>query len=205
MPTGEIYQLFKHFPPGRGTGGHVGVVVPHELDAGEVHGFQGLEIRIPAIGFHQVISNHLGLAHAGGRAVGRIAGVGHQHLVSGIEEGEGQEQNTLLGTHQGLDFGGRVQLNTIPLGIPVRNGLTQFGNAHITLIAVGILLLGALAKGLDGFGRRSSVRGADSQVDDRVQALGGTLCVDLGYLLVLDGEVILLDRKGSVGGLDNHD
>ena len=67
--------------------------------------------------------------------------------------------------------------------------------------AVFLRIFGHRLQGLAG---RRPVRGADPQVDDRVQALRRTLGVEPGYLLVLDGKVILLDGERSFCGFYDH-
>ena len=202
--AGEGYQLLEHIPACRCSGGHVGIVGPHELDPAEVHGLQLVEVRVPAVLFQKVVLHHLRFAHEGSRCVGGIARVGNQHLVTLVEEREGEKQDAFLGTHERLDLTGGVQLHAIPALVPGGNGMTEFGDAHIALIAVYTGAVRALGQGLNGLGRRRAVGRADTQVDDRVLTPGDTLCRKASDFLVLNGEVVLLYGERSFCWFDDH-
>ena len=200
----EGHQFFHHVAAGGGSGGHVGVIHPHELYAGKVHGIEGVEVRIPAVGGNQVVVQDLSLAHPGGRRIGGISGIGHQHFVAGIQEGQGQQEDALLGAHERLDFSVRVQGDAIPAGVPAGNGLAEFWNTGIALIAMGSGPTGTCRKRLHGLRGRGAVRRADSEVHHRVFPGSRPFSVEPGDFLVFDGEVIFLDGKGSSGGFNDH-
>ena len=204
VPTAEIGDLRVKFLRRAGTRGHARIVGPHHFHAGEVHRLQGVKIRHPALFGHEVILDHFRFGNPGGRRIGGIARIRDQHLVAGVEEGERDQEDTLLGTRQGLDFGSRIQRHAIVAGVPVGEGLAKFGKAHVALVAMDTVLHGRLRDDLQGGPGRSSVGGTDSEVDDGVFTAGGALPVELGHLPVLDGEEILFDGLSPLGRLDDH-
>ena len=201
---GKGHQFFKYFPPGGGAGGHVGVVHPHELDTGKVHSLQFRKIRIPAAFLREVVFHQLCLAHEGGRCIRRVAGVRHQHFVAGIEKGQRQQEDALLGAGERLDFGRGIQGHAVPLLVPIGHGLPEFRYAGVALVAVHAVLPGAAAEGLHGLRGRRPVRRADAQVDHRVQSFRRAFLIKPGNFPVLAGKIIFLHRKGSAGGSNNH-
>ena len=194
VAAGKVHQLFEDILPGRGSRGHVGIIGPHDLYAREVQLPEGLEVRVPAVGLHQVVGDDPGLAQAGGRCVGGIAGIGHQHPVAGIQKGQRQQKDALFGAHQGLNLGGGVQVHAVPRAVPVGHGFAKLRKAGVSLVAVVAGVAGAAAEGLHGLVRRGSVRRPDPQVDDRVQATGGPVGIERGDFPVLEGEIVFFHR-----------
>ena len=204
MATAEIGDLRVKFLRRTGARGHTRIVGPHHLHAGEVHRLQGVEIRHPALFGHEVVLDDLRLRDLGGRRIGGIARIRDQHLVAGVEEGERNQEDTLLGARQGLDFGPRIQRHAVIAGVPVGKGLAKFGKAHVTLVAMDTVQYGRLRDDLQGGPGRGSVGGTDPEVDDGVLPAGGALLVEFGHFPVLDGEEILFDGLSPLGRLDDH-
>ena len=204
VTAAEIHQALIQLRGGLGSGGHTGIVGPHQFDAFQIHLFQSVEVRIPAVFFQQVVLHNTGIHHIGGRCIGGITGVRNQHAVSRIQESQGDEEDTFLGTGEGLDLGGRIQRHAIISLIPGGKTFPQFGDADIALIPVHAVFLGIVGHRLQGFAGRCPVRGADAQVDDGVQALRRAPGIETGHLLVLDGKVILLDGERSFCGFYDH-
>ena len=96
MAACEINKTLVGLHAGITTCGHVGIVGPHELYLGEVHLLQLFEVRLPSVVLHEVVVHHLGAENLAQRGVGGIAGVGHEHLLAGVNEGEGYMQYALL-------------------------------------------------------------------------------------------------------------
>ena len=201
VPAAEVHQPAVEFRIGRRSRGHIGVVRPHHLHPAQVHRLQRLEIRLPAKGFHQVVAHDFRFAQAGGGIVGRISRIRHQHLVARVQEGQRDDQDSLFGARQRLDFGRWIQRHPIPARIPVREGFPQFGDAHIGLIGVHSVAHGGGAQGIDGRLRRTPVRGPYAKID---HGLGAAVRVHPGDLLVLHRKVVFLDATGAICWLNDH-
>ena len=60
-------------------------------------------------------------------------------------------EDALLGADERLYLCGRGEFHTIPLLIEPGHSLSEFGDAHCGLIAMGISSLGHFAQSFDGF------------------------------------------------------
>ena len=182
----------------------MGIIDPHELDARKVASFEGFEIGLPVTFLAEVVGQDTGFRQPGGRGVGRIARVRHEHAVARVEEGQGDEQDALFRAHQRLDFARGVQADAIVTAVPGCERFPQGVEADIALVGVDIGPPCAFRQGVYGGLGRHSVGGADAQVDDGGQAGFRIAAVDGGNLLELAGKIVFLDCFGPFGGLDDH-
>ena len=109
VAAGEIHQFLVGLSARGGSGRHVGIVAPEEFHSFEVHVLQFLKVRLPVVLGSEIIVHHLAAEEAGERGVGRIAGIRDEHLLAGIDEGEGGVENALFGADERLDFSLGVQ------------------------------------------------------------------------------------------------
>ena len=191
----KLDQTSKQLDRGVGAGRHVGVVDPHEFDAVERQRLELIEVGLPPVLLVEVVGEDFGLGQPAHRAVSGVAGVGYQHPVAGVEEGEADVQDALFRADERLNFALGVEFYAIPAGIPVGKSLPQFGNAHVGLVAVGVGAPALGAERLDGIGVGRPVGAPDAQADD-VETLG----VESGNLFELAREVVFAYLVYPVGG-----
>ena len=191
--AGKLYDAFVEFPGSPAARWHVGIVGPHHLHTGEVHGLQLPEIRLPAVLLQKIVIDNLLPQEFGQRRVSRISGIGHQHFVPGIAERQRNMQDALLAANQRLYLRGGIKLHAVPATIESRHGFTKLGNAHCGLIAVRVVASGLAAQHVNRGGRRRHVGTADGQRDDVL-----AFCVETGHLFQFATEVVLLYEIQSV-------
>ena len=63
VATGKVNQLGIKLRSSLSAGGHARIVGPHHLDAGEIHCLKGIEVRIPAVLFKQIVLENFRLNH----------------------------------------------------------------------------------------------------------------------------------------------
>ena len=205
MLLAEGHQPLVQLRRRLGTGRHARIVGPHELDLAQVHRLERLEIRLPSVFRREVIVDDLRADHPGCGGIGRITGVRHQHLITGVDISHGNQQDAFLGAGQRLDFLVRIEGHAIIAGIPFRESLAQGRKPFVVLVAMAAGAHGRFGQfGKRGHGRRT-VRRADAQVDDRIFSASLAGLGEGVDFTVLTGEIILLDTGGPVGGLDIHD
>ena len=204
MSSAEIHQSGIQVLRRRSACRHVRIVGPHDLDSAQVHLLQSIEIRLPAVFFAEVICHNLRLDQFRRRRVCRITRIRHQNLVSLVQKSQGDQQYGFLGADQRLYFCLRVELYSIPAGIPLGESLAQLRQADIALVGVAAGLEGRGAEGADGLLRRHPVWRADAEIDDRLLACSLTRSIHGCDLLELAREVIFLDRFGPVCWADYH-
>ena len=123
---------------------------------------------------------HVGPADDGGVHVDGIGGVGREHDVAGIQHGEAQMGEPLLGTDggNGLRFG--IEMHVVAAGVEIADGLAQIRNAAGNGIAVIHGLAGRFAQFVhDEFGRRQ-IGIAHGQVNN-VDVLLAELLLDVSH------------------------
>ena len=153
--AGEVHQLPVQPGGGVGSGGHIGVVGPHQLHAAQVHLLQFVEVGHPAVLLLQVVVHHFRSQYLAQRGVGGITGIGNQHLLAGIDEGERDVQDAFFGADERLYLRAGVEVHVVPLLVPAGKTLTQFGDADVGHIAVSVGVAGGFTKGVYGlFGGR---------------------------------------------------
>ncbi len=81
---------------GRCPGGHVRIVHPHHLHAGEVKPLQFLPIRLPCMLFIQDIGHNRGAGEMGDGRIGRVTGIGNKHGVAGVQKRHCHIDHTLF-------------------------------------------------------------------------------------------------------------
>ena len=113
MTAGKIHKPRIKFRSSLSTCRHAGIVGPHHLDAGEIHCLKGIEVRIPAVLFKQIVLENFRLNHQCSGVVSRITRVRNQHLVPLVQEGKHNKQNALLGAGEGLNLASGIKSNAI--------------------------------------------------------------------------------------------
>ena len=197
VTTGKLDKAFEETRCGSGAGGHVGIVQEHHLHAAEIALFESLEVGHPAVFFRQeVVVDHTA-GQFDGRCVGGVSGVGHQHLVAGVDVCLTQVAEPLFRTVEGQDFGGRVERDAVSGGVPVGNRLQEHLFAFVVGISVNVSILGSLIEGFNHGGVRGQVGAADTEVDDVVS--GTAHGVDLSQFF---RKVVFLDLAEPVGHFD---
>ena len=63
VTAGKIHKPRIKFRSSLSTCRHAGIVGPHHLDAGEIHCLKGIEVRIPAVLFKQIVLENFRLNH----------------------------------------------------------------------------------------------------------------------------------------------
>ena len=195
VPLREVHQFFVGFATRVGTRGHVRIIAPKDFHARQVHLFQGIEIRLPSVFGQQVVVGDLLPEQFAERGVGGIAGVGHQHPVAGIGEGERHVQDAFLGADERLDFAVRVQVHAVPAFVECGHGAAQFRDAHGGLVAMRVGLVCFFTQCLDGLRRRGHVGASDSQADDVL-----AFRVHASHFFELHREVVFFHGGQPVGG-----
>ena len=114
LAAGKVDQALIQLGRGIGTGGHVGIVGPHELHTAEVHTLQLLEVGHPSILLLEVVVHHLGTEQTAQRGVGGVARIRHEHLFARVHESQRHVQYTLLGANEWLYLALGVELHAVP-------------------------------------------------------------------------------------------
>ena len=196
MAACKIHQPLIGIHPRVAAGGHVGIVGPHQLHPAEVHRLQLVEVGLPPVVLTQVVVHYPRAENLAERGVGGIAGIGHEHTVAGVDEGEGDMEDALLAANEWQHLFGRVECHAIPPLIEIGHGTAQFRCSHRGLVAMGVGAPCHLAERRDGFLRRRHVGTSYGEADD-VAPLGIEAC----HLLEFTAEVVFLHQTESVGGL----
>ena len=186
--AGKGHQPFVGLHAGRCSRGHVGIVHPHQA-TGPLGIFENLlqqsEVWLPVVLLLQLVGHGDDAEQLAQRRVGGIAGIGHQHIVAGVDEGERRVEDALLRAYQRQNFLGRVEVDAIPPPIEAGHGLAQLRRALRGLVAVSRGVVGHLAQLVDGLFRRRHVGAANGQTDDVLPS-----GIQLGHLLQLAAEVV---------------
>ena len=197
VAASEIYDFLQELARGGGSGRHMGIIHPHQLNALQRELLQGLEIGLPAVFLLQVVGEDFRLDELADGGIRRISRVRNQDAVAGVEEGQGGMENPLLRTDERKDFALGVEGDAIAAGIPVGHRAAHFGDACVGLIAVGIRAARGVAEGFDDLGGRHAVGASDAQGDD-VAPLG----VEPGDLAEFAREIVFLYGVYAVGGVN---
>ena len=104
---------------------HIRIVGPHQFHLREIHLLKLLEIRLPAVVLPQVVVHDLRPEDLRERGIGGVTGIGHQHLVAGIHEGEGDMEDTLLGADERQHLRIAVDVDTHQRPIVLPSGRLQ--------------------------------------------------------------------------------
>ena len=153
------------------AGGHVGIVEPQEANGAALCfrlGGEDLErggLGVVAVGLGQGVGHRVAAGEAGGRGVGRVAGVGHEGRVARIEVGEREEATSLLAAEQWDDALHRHLHAKIAAQV-VGHGRGQLGNAAVGLVTEAPLLSCPAAHGVDDAVGGRQVGTAHAEVDD---------------------------------------
>ena len=197
MPACEIHKSLVCLHPRIAASGHVGIVCPHQFHPRQVHLLQLLEVGLPSVVLHEVVVHHLRSENLAQRGVGGITGIGHEHFLAGIDEGESDVEYALLRTDKWLNLCGGIEFNSIPSLIEIRHCLAQLGCSHRGLITMSVGAACHLAQCLYCLFRRWHVGTANGKTDD-VLALGVHLC----HLFQLPAEVIFAYERKPLGRLN---
>ena len=144
--TCEAHQTLVGLAAGAATCRHVGIVGPHQFHTREVHPLQFVEVGLPTVVLAQVVVHNLRTENLRERRVSGIAGIGHQHLVAGIDEGQRDVQDALLRADERQNLGFRVEVDVVPALVESGHRRAQLGRTHRGLVAVGCWVVGHLAE-----------------------------------------------------------
>ncbi len=173
---------------------HVGVVDKHHLHAFQPGALDRFKVRIEIRLLVECVSDHLSARQTHGRRVGRVAGIGHQHLVARIQERHADVHDALFRADQRQHLRVVVQFGAVPLPIPVGKGLAQNGFALVGHVFVHVGALCFLRESFDNRGVGRQVGTAHGQFDD-LTARGR---FDFGYLAKTAREIVLPDAVQTV-------
>ena len=162
VTTCEIYDSLVEFLRGRRSRRHIRIVRPQHFDSRQIHLLERLEIRLPLLFRTEPVRDHLRLAQQRRGGIGRIPRVRDKDLVTGIEERQREDENSLFRPDKRLDFSRRVEGHAIIALIPAGKSLPQFGNARIALVGMDPGFGRLIRKCLDCGKRRHAVRCPDS-------------------------------------------
>ena len=138
----------------------------------------------------------LGAGQHGPGGVDRVAGVGCERHVAGVEEGEAEVVDALLGADRGDHLVHGVDLDAEALQVEVREGLAELGPAAVGGVLVRARVADRLAHRLDDVAEGGRVGVADAEADHVDPLLG--LLLDLALEL---GEHVGRDRLEPLGGV----
>ena len=175
---GKLHQAFVGFTLGTASRRHVGIIGPHQFHSREVHLLQLLEVGLPTVVLAQIVVHDIRTEDLRERGVGGVAGIGHQHAIPRIHEGQRHVEDTLLRADQRQHLGLPIQIYIVPTLVEESHRLAQFGCSHRHLIAMGIGVVSHLTEFFHRLGRRGHIGTADRKTDNVL-----TLGVHLGHLL----------------------
>ena len=161
-PTRPIEQLHR----GGLTRRHVGVVDEHHLHPLQAGLLDRLEVGQETRLLVQRVGHHLPAGEFHRSAVGGVARIGNQHLVSLIEKGHADVHQPLFRTDQRIDLRLPVELHAVIALIPLGEGFAQNGFALIGHIFVHIGTLRFARQRVDHLLRRRKIGAAHGQLDD---------------------------------------
>ena len=141
---GEVHEPLVKLRGGTGASGHIRIIDPHQLDTLKIHVLKLVEIRKPAVLCLEVVGEDLTAGETDSGGIRGIAGIRHEDLVAGVDESQGDQQYTFLGSHKGLNPAIGIQSHTIITGIPVRKSLAKNRQTLIVLILMTIRQCGGL-------------------------------------------------------------
>ena len=166
MLEGEIHKTLIKLRSGLGTGGHVGIVDPHQLGLGKVHIFELVEVRQPSVFLLQIVLLDLPSDKVDRRRIGRIAGVRNQDNVARIDEGKADKEDSLLGADERLYSSVGIEGHAVVTGVPVCESLAKHGQTLVVLVLVTVGSLSDLSQGVNCCLGRHSVRSTYSEIDE---------------------------------------
>ena len=187
MFTRKRHQSFVSLTTCIATCRHIGIVGPHQFHMRQVHLLQFVEIGLPTVIFTEIIVHNLCAQYLTQRRVCGITRIGHEHLITRIDESQRHVQDAFLATDKRLYLCCRVQVHIIPTFVEVCHRLTQFGCSHRGLITMRIRLMSHLAKFLYGLWRRGHIRTAYCQTDNI-----SAFCIQLCNLFQFTTEIVFL-------------
>ena len=189
---GEGDELLEGLHARVAARGHVRIVGPHHLHARQVHALELVEVGLPPVVLTEVIVDDLRAEDLVHSRISGIAGIGDEHFVAGVAEGEGDIHDTLLGADDGLDLGHGIHRHAIDALVEACHGAVELRQAARGLIAVGMGGVRHLAELVDGLLRRRHVGRADGEGDDVL-----TLGIELHHFFQLTAEIVFLDTVYS--------
>ena len=159
---GESNELFIEGPGRRHAHGVGRVGHHHHLGLPGQLRVDGVQVRQVAVLRPQLVIRDFRAAEHGTHFKDGVAGVGHQHHVAGVADGQADVGQPLLGAVDGHDLI-LLQLHAVAGAIPVLHGLQQLGQLRQGVFVV-LRGPGGVTQGLHHVGRGLKVRGADGQV-----------------------------------------
>ena len=102
-----------------------------------------------------------------------VAGIGHQHGVARVEDGQAEVGDALLGADGDDGLGVGVEIDVVARLVPVADGLAQAGNAAGDRVAMRGRLERRLDQLVDDVLGRGAVGVAHAEVDDVFAAAAG--------------------------------